>query len=210
MLPSKSQFAFEESAKQLFKRNKQIYFWTFTFVKVPWCDTWAMQRWHWLMRGLTRHFPELQGLRVCELHASHGIHFHAIINTRVLVDEMKRLAEPLGFGRLSVKLADIASVTYLSKYLTKAFMENNPSFGFRRRWGTIGGFKGSRCKDMVYDTPLITNRKLLFEGLRIGYAEHCLLRNYSTIFGPFEDWPLKIKINFTTVMQSYGHKKSFV
>lgn len=123
---------------------------------------------------------------------------------------MNRLARPYGFGRMAVKEADIDSVTYLSKYLTKSFMRDNPSFGSHRRWGPIGGFKGTRCKDAIYDTPMTRNHKKLFAGLQIGYKEFRLVAQYSDVFGDFGMWPLEVKIRFTKVMQSYGHEKSFV
>lgn len=204
MLPSKSKFAFEQSAEQLFVRNKKIYFWTFTFREVPWCDTWAMKRWHLLMNGLTRHFPLCEGLRVMELHKSHGIHFHAIINVFVPCDVMKRLGEPLGFGRMAVKIADRASVTYLSKYLTKTFADRNEFFGGRRRWGAIGGLPITRCKDLVYDGPMQRNKKLLFSSSQVGYKEFRLLCSFSDSYGLCAEWPLAIKMRFLTVLQSYG------
>jgi hypothetical protein len=152
----------------------------------------------------------LQGLRVTELHASHGVHFHAIINTRVPITEMNRLARRHGFGRMSVKEADRSSVTYLSKYLTKSFMADNPSFAGRRRWGPIGGFKGTKCKDLKYDTEFHRNKKKLFSGRQISFQQIKTLAWFSDSFGEFDNWPLVIKIRFTTAMQSYGYKGSFV
>ena len=62
-----------------------------TFKSVPLDDDAAMEDWHIFSSRLCWHYPELQGVRVTELHRSHGIHFHFFVNIRVPIDHMRKI-----------------------------------------------------------------------------------------------------------------------
>jgi hypothetical protein len=205
MLPAKSKFAFEQSVEKLFRDSQEVYFWTLTFVKVPWCHSDALHKWQKLHQALRKHEPLMKGLRVTELHKSHGIHFHLLLDERVGIDLITRLSRPWGFGRIEVKIADLGSATYLSKYLSKQYMEDTPSFRGRRRWGVIGKLSATRCSDLVYETDYTRNRAFFGASKRqLHFNLHRAMANYSHLFGEYESWPLAIKIRFHKFQQRYG------
>ncbi len=90
-LRSKSVIAFEMSVEKLSEECEQLYFWSFTFKSVPIDDAYAMADWNTLNTRLHWRYPDLRGLRVCELHKSHGIHFHCIVNQWINVNEVRRI-----------------------------------------------------------------------------------------------------------------------
>jgi len=198
MLLSKTSGAFTFSAEKLFQQFGRIYFWTFTFISVPLDDQTAMEDWNVLHQRLKHHWPSIKGLRVCELHRSHGIHFHVLVNKRIPIKRMKQIFRGswrlvgynryLDFGRVSVTKCDATTIAYMCKYLTKDYRKRN-GFGHRRRWGTIGGFKATRVRDIVYDTPELRNRDRLFGNAKCSYATLMMIRHYTTMWGKVKDWP---------------------
>jgi len=201
-LLTKTAAAFTFSAEKLFREYGCIYFWTFTFIDVPINDDYAMEEWHLLHLRLRTHFPGIKGLRVCELHRSHGIHFHVLLNRRIAIERMKLLFGGSGnlighnryldFGRVSVKKCDKSTIGYLCKYLTKAYRDSN-NFGRRRRWGTIGGFKPVRVRDIIYDTPATRNRELIFGTAKCRFATFIMIQHYSHLWGALEHWPAEYR-----------------
>ena len=60
------------------------------------------KRWNYLLTLLLRSWPELQGLRVFELHEQHGLHVHLITNQFIDVNRARELATQAGWGRIHV------------------------------------------------------------------------------------------------------------
>jgi len=197
---SRTKAAFLFSCDRFFAKHKKVYFWTVTFKSVPINDEAAMEEWQLLRRRLHWIFPKVEGLRVCELHRSHGIHFHFLINIRIPVRRMKRIAHGSGrlvgrncyldFGRMWAVTCDKGTANYLSKYLTKSYRQNN-EFGGRRRWGTIGGFKQTKCKDIEIVTEALKNRRRIFGHAQCGFGEIVMIQHYTNIFGHLNHWPEK-------------------
>lgn len=196
--------AFTFSAERLHERYKHgLYFWTFTFKSVPLDDDTAMGDWDTFRRRLCDHFEWLQGLRVCELHRSHGIHFHTMVNGRIPIRRVQKMVYGSGhltghnryldFGRMSVSKCDDGTVAYMCKYLTKQYRKDYNFWG-RRRWGTIGGFEQTKCIDIEYDTPCHRNKPLLFADEQIDYAAMMLLSHYSNLWGDLCNWPAEHKM----------------
>lgn len=163
---TKSEFAFRESAAKLFEQNRKIYFWSFTMKQI-------LPDWHYA--GVWRRFSRdlqnlyggtLKGLRVIELHESHGIHWHALLNKRVWVVEVRRIGERYGIGWIKALRANYGSVDYLCKYLGKQAHETK-FFARCCRWGTVGGFRGVRKSDVEIDSPYHRRMKICQEATGI-------------------------------------------
>lgn len=149
---SRSEAAFRFSAAKLFEVYGEIYFWTFTFRDVM-PDWWYANTWSRFVRQLCDLYGgTLHGLKVIELHQSHGIHYHALLNKRVWVGEVRRIAKRYGIGHVDVERADRGSIAYLAKYVSKQFKGERKFFSGCSRWGTVGGFRGVKCKSVVIDS----------------------------------------------------------
>jgi hypothetical protein len=152
---TKSKAAFLFSAEKLWQPGFRVYFWTFTFPEVQ-ADWDAMKRFSGFLSNLRKNIGgDWSGVRVAELHESHGVHFHALINRRLDVNLVRRIARWHGFGRIHVVVADQngdRTAKYLAKYLSKA---RDPIFtksGRRaRRWSSFGPMKLTRVKDVVFE-----------------------------------------------------------
>jgi len=207
---SRTAGAFWLSAEKLFTENDKIYFWTFTFNNVPMDDRSAMEDWrelHGRLRNIFRFrvggrggfdIDTLNGLRVAELHRSHGLHFHCLVNQRIPLERVKRLCRgnglPYGknryldFGRMSVDACNEDTVDYLCKYLTSTYRKTYQIYG-GRRWGTIGGFKHVGVRDVVYDTPWHRSRDWLFRDQKCSYSTSMMIGHYTALWGDAKDWP---------------------
>jgi hypothetical protein len=190
--------AFTFSAERLFEIYKHVYFWTFTFVSVPIDDQYANEDWNLLHQRMKNVWPDLRGLKVIELHRSHGIHYHALVNMRIPIDRVKRLARGNGnlvghnryldFGRMSVVRADPGSIDYMCFYLNKQYRKTYECYG-GRRWGTIGGFNATHCRDVIYESPSHTNREEMFGVRKIPYRAMLKLSGLSSAYGHWKTWP---------------------
>jgi len=187
---SKSQAAFVMSARKFFATRRVVYFWTFTFKKV-WPDWYYMTAWNKFQTDLKNHFAGfVQGLRVIEIHpGGHGLHFHAIIDRRLSVHTMRRFGRRVGMGRMQVEVATPGAAEYLAKYLAK---RNMLSKGMRK-WGTIGGFKGVKTKDVVVDSIFHRNQKLLCKGKQVSYQVTTWILQMSILWGEWPEWPDNIR-----------------
>lgn len=196
---SKTALAFTWTAEKLFKQNPHLYFWTLTFKSVPYSDEAAMEDWNILSKRLQHHVMGIQGVRVAELHRSHGIHFHLIINKRIAIRRMKRIAYGCGrligrdrytdFGIMSVSKCDRNTISYLCKYLTKEYRSDN-HFGGRRRWGTIGGLRPVRVRDIEVISESQRNRKRMFGALtQVSYPTMIMIQHYTNLWGHYTKWP---------------------
>lgn len=214
-LLTKTQAAFWFTADRFFKKNKHVYFWTFTFKHVPIDDAAAMEDWNTFAARLAKHFPFCQGLRVCELHHTHGIHFHFLVNIRLPVRRLRRIFYGSGrlnghnryldFGWIKVRKVakeewlaghrvDLRAAEYMMEYMTKSYRSRmGEGFRGRRMWGTIGGLKASRCRDIVYESDTTRNRCELFGVAQCGYSALRMIQHYTMLHGRLCDWPDKAK-----------------
>lgn len=143
----KSKAAFLFAAQTLGKHS--LYMWTFTFKEV--LDIKATRsRWNHLLTLLKRRWPKLAGLRVFEMHKSHGLHVHLITNRWIDVNEARRLAAQAGWGRIHVQRIPVERATYLAKYLSK---ERPPCFKRWRLWAGFGDWEWTKVKDVFFDCP---------------------------------------------------------
>jgi hypothetical protein len=75
--------------------------WTFTFKELLGVKD-TRKRWNRLLTAMKRTWPELQGIRVFEMHKRHGLHVHMVTNERIDVVQARALAEKAGWGRIHV------------------------------------------------------------------------------------------------------------
>ena len=163
---TKTQAAFLLSVEKLFAMSKAVYFWTFTFKKV-YPDWWYPGAWRKFALDVTNLYGGyVCGLRVLEAHKEHGLHYHLLVNRRINIHLMLRMAKRYGFGRIGVERADKGSGRYLAKYLAK----ENKLHGVAR-WHSFGAFEAVRVSDVVIESEYMEVRRSLgIEGrLKIGY-----------------------------------------
>ena len=146
---TKSEAAFKFSADRLAELGK-IYFWTFTFQEV--LDLKATRkRWNHLLTLIRRKWPMACGLRVFELHESHGLHVHLLTNKFIHVNECRKLAKRSGWGRIHVTRTAKDRTGYLAKYLSK----DRP--GGLKRWRLWAAFgtewEWTKVADIDIDSP---------------------------------------------------------
>ncbi len=124
--------------------------WCFTFADMPEIED-AAQRWRHLVNWLVRHFDgQVYGVRVYELHKTHGLHIHAIINQWISVNLMRPVARSFGFGRIHVKRVDREGADYLAKYLTK--QDRDEWLQHKRLWTCFGRFEHTKVKDIIVES----------------------------------------------------------
>lgn len=151
---TKTEFAFTCTASSLFAESDDVYFWTFTLVKVmpDWCYG---RTWDHFLCAVSQHIDgNVSGVRVLEPHKLHGLHYHALVNRRLSVHFLRRIGKRFGFGRIHVKRADSGAISYLSKYLTKQFTREHKLHAGIRRWSSFGATTKSRVSDIEVDSPL--------------------------------------------------------
>ena len=97
---TKSKAAFLLASQTLGKQR--LYLWTFTFRELLAVKE-TRKHWNHLLTLLLREWPNLQGLRVFELHpGGHGLHVHLITNQFIDVNRARELATQAGWGRIHV------------------------------------------------------------------------------------------------------------
>jgi len=143
----KSQTAFEFSVARLAEEG--LYMWTFTFKDVLSIKD-TRKLWNHLLTLLKRNWPDLCGLRVFELHKTHGLHVHLVTNRYIRVEPARELAIKAGWGRVHVVRANVDAAKYLAKYLSK---DREPCLKGWRLWAGFGKWDWSRVKDIFVETP---------------------------------------------------------
>lgn len=198
MIPCKTAAAFQLSARILREEQERLYFWTFTFERTV-SDRWAMAMFDKLHEWMSRWCNGLlRGLRVVELHKEHGVHFHVIMNRRIPVTIVRRVAKRWGFGRIHVVRCWDGAAAYLSKYMVKEYRRQYPCG--MRRWGTLGGFQGTRVRDLVFESRSETNRRELFGRNKVDLVAVQAVYLFSDFFGEVGKWPE----HFTRKCQELG------
>jgi hypothetical protein len=90
--------------------------WTFTFAELLSIKD-TRKRWNHFLTLLLRTWPELQGVRVFELHEEHGLHVHLATNRFIDVNIVRELAGKACWGRIHVMPMPAEHVEYSGKYL---------------------------------------------------------------------------------------------
>lgn len=181
---TKSQAAFTLSALKLFDEHPRVYFWTFTLREVM-PDWRAMQAWRSMFQTLYNwHGTNLFGLRVVECHRSHGLHFHALLATRMSVHIARRAGKRFGFGRVHVCKADRGSILYLCKYLGK---EKHLLPG-ARAWDCVGRFQGTKVRNIEVDSLFHRNMKSIASGRRVHYLMARDIYKNTMLWGDRKNW----------------------
>lgn len=93
------------------------FLWTFTFPQKTDVVS-GSKAWSSLSRDLVRRIGFF-GLRVFELHETHGLHIHVVTSIRFSVDRVRFYSERHGFGRINVKRLPVRAAHYVLKYLGK-------------------------------------------------------------------------------------------
>ncbi len=144
---TKSKAAFLFSSQALGKQR--LFLWTFTFKDLLSVKD-TRKRWNHLLTLLLRRWPELQGLRVFELHKEHGLHVHVITNRFIDVNVARELATQAGWGRIQVVRMPSEHAGYLAKYLSK---ERPECLHRWRLWAGFGkGWEWTKVKDVIRET----------------------------------------------------------
>ena len=144
---TKSKAAFLFASQTLGKQR--LFLWTFTFKEMLAVKE-TRKRWNHLLTLLLRTWPELQGLRVFELHQEHGLHVHLVTNQFISVNRARELATKAGWGRIHVARMPSEHAGYLAKYLSK----ERPECLYRwRLWAGFGkGWEWTKVRDMIRET----------------------------------------------------------
>lgn len=174
---TKSRAAFEFNVQHL---GPQLNFWTFTLRRVHALAD-ARRLWKNLQNALARAFPDLQAVRVFELHpGGHGLHVHLVTPDYLRVEAVRAVLykmEGVPWGRLHVEKVSSGIERYLAKYLTKQHRAR--SLRSVRLWAVINarafGDKLSKVKNIVINTPFsfcwrAAQRAFRWEGRR-GFVE---------------------------------------
>ena len=112
---------------------KNPHMWTFTYADTP-APRDAANRWRCLARELVRGL-NMWGVRVFENHPKgHGLHVHLIVSGFYDVNEVRKLSDKYGFGRIHV--LEKENPEYVAKYLTKG--RRVKGWEGIRLWGCVG------------------------------------------------------------------------
>jgi len=181
MATGKSIDAFRFAADYLFERSS-VFLWTFTFKKAM--PDWAVgSATHLLIRDLQRlHAGNVGGLRVYEVHpGGHGLHVHVLLNRRVNVHEVRRLAKRHGLGRIHVTPCKGRSAAdYLTKYLTKDAAKLHKGV---RRWAAFGTARRVPVRTVTYQTSEVDSVRLSLGGRKVSFSQYCVLRRAASLTG---------------------------
>jgi hypothetical protein len=149
MTKSKSAFLF--SSRKL--GTERLFLWTFTFKELLGVKD-TRKRWNRLLTAIKRTWPELQGIRVFEMHKRHGLHVHMVTNERIDVVQARALAEKAGWGRIHVTVMPSEHARYLAKYLSK---ERPLCLKRWRLWAAFGeGWEPTKVKDLIKESLFST------------------------------------------------------
>lgn len=129
----KTQVAFQMSAERLAERGR-LCFWTFTFAQTLDIAK-TRRRWNHLLTLMRRHWPKMCGLRVFEMHDTHGLHVHLLTDRFLDVNAARSMARRAGCGRIHVQRIPATKAGYLGKYLSK---ERPPCLKGWRLWAAFG------------------------------------------------------------------------
>ena len=146
---TKSKSAFLLSVQQLAKchslRPDALYLWTFTLPTVMSIKE-AKAKWNHLLTLLHQRFPRQRGIRVFELHDTHGLHVHLLCCYWMDVRDVRAIAEQVGWGRINVRTIP---VTAAGNYLSKKFSRRERCLKGWRLWESVGNWVSTKVKHVV-------------------------------------------------------------
>lgn len=188
---TKSQAAFILTANKLFEVYPKVYFWTFTFKEcMP--DWWYPRHWDLFNKALQNlHGGWLPGVRVIEVHpGGHGLHYHALLGVRLNIHLAVRVGKRYGIGQfMDPKQADIGSVMYLAKYLTK----KEELYKGMRRWGCMGGFVPVRVRDIEVESVFADNMREIGRGKKVSFTLTSGVLSRTKVYGRVSQWPAGVR-----------------
>jgi hypothetical protein len=181
MLMSKAEFAFQETAKIMFERGP-VYFWTFTFadVKDDWKYGYHWDRFNTHLRNF--YWGNVGGVRVVEPHEEHGLHFHVLVNRRMNIHWIKRIAGRAGMGHVWVKKCDRGTIPYMAMYLKKTWNEDNPLHDGVRRWSPFGNIRSVKMRNVQMCSPFMDK----FRELKMRLNRTFTFGEYKTLCAMYE------------------------
>jgi len=168
------------SAKILFESSPKVYFWTFTWWDVH--NDWDYpMMWNNFARKVKDMYPLACGVRVIEVSpGGHGLHYHLLVNRRLSIQLISRIAKRYGIGRIGVIRCDYGAAVYLSKYLAK---DEFRLFGGIRRWSTFGSWRGVHKNDIEISSNYMRARNYVVGPNKVRIGEEFLLRGAYTLGG---------------------------
>lgn len=178
---NKSKAAFLLSAEKLFSLGEKVYFWTFTFKNV-YPDWWYPKHWRIFAQKIGNLYGGyVCGLRVLEAHEEHGLHYHLLVNRRLSIHHIRRIAEPLGIFWVHVhkKPVNIGTAHYLAKYLAK----DSPKLHGVHRWGTFGSFRGVKVNDVEIESDYMTARRRMIGTSKIPIGWESVVQRVYAVHG---------------------------
>lgn len=150
------------SISALYDRSPKVYMWTFTFpVRL---HTWLTPgAWSALTRLLRDYYGRIEGVRVMEMHKTHGVHFHVLVDRRLSVHVVRRLAKRCGFGRVHVCRIKREDAGYVTKYVGK---QTERPHGMKQ-WTAVSRGWATRKADIVVESSQA-------RAMRAAYAQSVL------------------------------------
>ena len=149
---TKSKSAFLLSLQQLARchslRPGELYLWTFTLPTAMSVKE-AKAMWNNLLTQLHQRWPRLLGIRVFELHDTHGLHVHLVTSGWMFVGDVRVIAEKAGWGRIHVKIMQAAAA---GPYLSKSFHRREQCLKGWRLWEGIGDWTWSTVKNIIVNS----------------------------------------------------------
>ena len=183
---TKSKTAYMLATQTLGKES--LYMWTFTFAEVLNVKD-TRKRWNHLLTLLKQKWPQLCGLRVFELHESHGLHVHLVTNRWLDVNAARELAKQAGWGRIHVMRIPNERAGYLAKYLSK---DRPPCFKGWRLWAGFGEWDWTRVKDLICDSAFSRIYRACKEWLswtgKRGFFDRMRFVGFLEMRSAAEDW----------------------
>lgn len=178
---TKSKAAFLMSAQALFGLGRRVYFWTFTF-KNTYPDWWYPAAWRkFALAVYNLYGGDVCGLRVIEAHKEHGLHYHLLVNRRMSIHLIRRIATPLGIFwiHVSKRAVPFAAALYVSKYVTKYGPKLHEGI---HRWNTFGAFQAVKKNSVIIDSPYMRARRRWVK-TKVPYGYEELLRRVFEVHG---------------------------
>jgi len=162
--------------------------WTFTFKEALDVKK-TRKKWNHLLTLLVKTFTGLCGLRVFELHESHGLHVHLVTNRFLDVNQARKLATQAGWGRVHVMRIPLERAGYLAKYLSK---ERPECLKRWRLWAGFGDWDWTRVKDVISDSRFSRIYRAAKEAFgwsgRRGFFERMNLATFLEMRTAIEGW----------------------
>jgi len=178
--------AFQFTVNRFFEAFGKAYLWTLTWSSCMPDFRYAILFNQFMKELQNRHGGLINGIRVVEVHpGGHGLHYHLIVNLRIGVRLLRAIGKKYGIGRVHVTPCNQGGAYYIGKYLSKPSELTKGA----RRWGTIGGFRPSRVRDIEIDSLFHRNMEKVFGGRKVTVQETTWVWSQTAKYGPVGKWP---------------------